>query len=70
MPTKQELIASSKTVKQIKEYLEVDSLGYLSIEGMLSMPSLPDESFCVSCFSGRYPLKIERTNDKLRLEKV
>ncbi len=70
MPTKQELIASSKTVKQIREYLEVDSLGYLSVEGMISMPSLPDESFCVSCFSGRYPLKIDKSNDKLRLEKV
>ena len=70
MPTRQELIASSKTVKEIEKYLEVDSLGYLSIEGMLSMPSLPDESFCVSCFSGHYPLKIEKSNDKLRLEKV
>jgi amidophosphoribosyltransferase len=70
MPTKQELIASSKTVKQIEEYLEVDSLGYLSIEGMLSMPSLPDENFCVSCFSGKYPVKIEKVIDKLRLEKV
>jgi amidophosphoribosyltransferase len=70
MPTKEELIASSKTIKQIQEYLEVDSLGYLSINGMLSMPSLPHENFCVSCFSGRYPLKIEKTNDKLRLEKV
>lgn len=70
MPTKQELIASSKSVKQIREYLDVDSLGYLSIEGMISMPSLPDENFCVSCFSGRYPLKIDKSNDKLRLEKV
>ncbi|MEW6014345.1 MAG: amidophosphoribosyltransferase [Candidatus Zixiibacteriota bacterium] len=70
MPTKKELIASSKKVKEIQDYLEVDSLGYLSIEGMLSMPSLPHDNFCVSCFSGRYPVKIEKINDKLRLEKV
>jgi len=70
MPTKRELIASSKTIKQIQDYLGVDSLGYLSIDGMLSMPSLPNNSFCVSCFSGKYPLKIEARNDKLRLEKV
>ncbi len=70
MPTRRELIASNKTVEEIRKYLGVDSLGYLSIEGMLSMPALPDSSFCVSCFSGKYPLKIEKDHDKLRLEKV
>jgi len=70
MPTREELIASSKSVKKIQEYLGVDSLGYLSIDGMLSMPSLPNGSFCVSCFSGRYPLKTVAVNDKYRLEKV
>ncbi len=70
MPTRKELIASSKTVEEIRRYLEVDSLGYLSIDGMLSMPSLPKNNFCVSCFSGKYPLKIEATSDKHRLEKI
>ncbi|MCI0405621.1 MAG: amidophosphoribosyltransferase [candidate division Zixibacteria bacterium] len=59
MPTKEELIGSSRTVEEIRKYLGADSLGYLSIEGMLSMPSLPKESFCVACFSGKYPTKIE-----------
>jgi len=70
MPTRKELIASAKTIKEIGAYLEVDSLGYLSIEGMLSMPSLPHDNFCVSCFSGKYPVKIEKVIDKLRLEKL
>nr|MBN2276982.1 amidophosphoribosyltransferase [candidate division Zixibacteria bacterium] len=70
MPTRGELIASTKTIKEIEKYLEVDSLGYLSIDGMLSMPSLPNGDFCVSCFSGKYPLRIEKNQDKLRLEKV
>lgn len=70
MPTKRELIASSMKVREIQEYLEVDSLGYLSVEGMVSMPALPDDNFCVSCFSGKYPLRIEKNHDKLRLEKV
>jgi amidophosphoribosyltransferase len=70
MPTRGELIASTKTVEEIRKYLEIDSLGYLSIEGMLNMPSLPNSSFCVSCFSGKYPLKIEQNFDKLRLDKV
>jgi len=70
MPTCEELIASSMSVKEIEKYLDVDSLGYLSIPGMLGMPSLPDNDFCVSCFSGKYPLKIEKNQSKLRLEKV
>ncbi|HDL04310.1 MAG: amidophosphoribosyltransferase [Candidatus Zixiibacteriota bacterium] len=70
MPTREELIASSMSIKQIEKYLEVDSLGYLSIPGMVGMPSLPEGDFCVSCFSGRYPLKIEKNQNKLRLEKV
>lgn len=70
MPTREELIASSKSVEEIKEYLGVDSLGYLSIEGMRSMPSLPNDSFCVSCFSGKYPLHLEKNHSKFHLEKV
>jgi len=68
MPTRHELIASSKTVEQIRCYLGATSLGYLSIEGMLSMNSLPDENFCVACFSGKYPTRIEKMNSKSKLE--
>ncbi|MCJ7497415.1 MAG: amidophosphoribosyltransferase [candidate division Zixibacteria bacterium] len=68
MPTKKELIASSKSVEEIRGYLGVDSLGYLSIEGMLSMPSLPREDFCVACFSGKYPSRIENNIGKFALE--
>lgn len=55
MPTKEELIASSKTVEQIREYLGVDSLGYLSIDGLLSVLK-PEEQphFCRACFDGSY----------------
>jgi len=42
MPTRQELVASKWQVKQIENYLEADSLHYLSLKGMLSMASLPD----------------------------
>jgi len=68
MPTKKELIASSKSVEGIRRYLGVDSLGYLSIEGMLCMPSLPKADFCVACFSGKYPSKIENDIGKFALE--
>ncbi len=67
MPTRQELIASRMSVDKIEKYLEVDSLRYLSLEGMLSISSLPDTSFCASCFSGNYPIKTPKINGKYRL---
>ena len=41
MPTESELIASTRNVEEIRQYLEVDSLGYLSVEGMLSVITRP-----------------------------
>lgn len=54
MPTREELIASHRTEDEIQEKLGVDSLGYLSLEGM---QSAVDEkaTFCSACFSGNYP---------------
>lgn len=56
MPNKQDLVASELSVKQIQEYLEVDSLGYLSIEGMHSVMPEPQSNFCAACFNGKYPV--------------
>jgi amidophosphoribosyltransferase len=69
MPTKEELIASSKSVEEIREYLDVDTLGYLSLPGMLSMHSLNGRNFCAACFSGKYPSKIEMNSGKFVLER-
>jgi len=68
MPTKEELVASSKSVDQIRKYLDVNTLGYLSLPGMLSMHSLDGRDFCVACFSGKYPTKIEANSGKYILE--
>ncbi len=68
MPTKEELVASSKSVEQIRKYLNVDSLGYLSLPGMLSLHSLNGRDFCVACFSGKYPTKIGDNSGKYVLE--
>lgn len=54
-PRKEELIASARNVTEIGDALGVDSLGYLSIDGMLaSVPGGPT-GFCDACFSGNYP---------------
>ncbi len=65
-PSREELIAANNTVEQITEHLGVDSLGYLSLDGMLeSVPSGPD-GFCHACFSGDYPTAPPADPDKLR----
>jgi amidophosphoribosyltransferase len=55
MPTKEELIASSKSVEEIRKHFGVESLGYLSIDSMLSVLK-PEErpNFCAACFNGSY----------------
>jgi amidophosphoribosyltransferase len=62
MPTKKELVASEKTVEEIRKYLEVDSLGYLSLEGMLSLASEDRDEFCSACFTGKYPIVVGKEN--------
>ncbi len=58
-PTKEELIASSQSVREIRDFIGADSLGYLSIPGMKIALNSTDEGFCDACFSGRYPLPID-----------
>ncbi len=55
---KEELIAAVRPLEEITEFLEVDSLGYLSIEGLLSCTSSPKD-YCVACFAGKYPVQAE-----------
>ena len=55
-PTRKELIASSHTIEETCKYIRADSLGYLSIEGMLKCMKSP-EDFCTACFDGSYPVE-------------
>ncbi|MEP6692265.1 MAG: amidophosphoribosyltransferase [Gemmatimonadaceae bacterium] len=65
-PSRDELIAANLTVDEIATHIGVDSLGYLSLEGMLeSVPNGP-EGFCHACFSGDYPTPPPADPNKLR----
>jgi amidophosphoribosyltransferase len=65
-PSREELIAANHTTEEIAKHLGVDSLGYLSLDGMLgSVPSGP-HGFCHACFSGDYPTAPPTDPDKLR----
>lgn len=57
-PTKEELIASSHTVEQTREYLSADSLAYLSVEGMFAFNGRQRTGYCDACFSGQYPIPL------------
>jgi amidophosphoribosyltransferase len=50
-----ELIAATQSVDQIRAFIGADSLGYLSIAGVLAALDLPYERFCFACFDGNYP---------------
>lgn len=68
MATQWELIAARKTIPEIKDFIGADSLGYLSIEGLIKAVALPKEIFCMACFTGNYPLPVQIEMDKLALE--
>jgi amidophosphoribosyltransferase len=54
--TRDQLIAHEKSVEEIRAYLGVDSLHYLSIEGLLSVMKHPGEHYCTACYTGEYRL--------------
>lgn len=57
-PTKEELIASSKSVEEIRRFIGVDRLCYLSLEGVFRAMEVPREEFCDACFTGKYPISL------------
>jgi amidophosphoribosyltransferase len=65
-PTKSELIASSHSLEEIRQHLGVDSLGYLSLDGMKQAAGGNSDEFCHACFSGQYPTAIPADTKKAR----
>ena len=67
-PNKKELIANNLSLEDIKKYIEVDSLGYLSYEGMMKSVSLSHNTYCTACFSGNYSVNFDNNVNKYSLE--
>lgn len=59
-PNKSELIAAQMSVEEIRRFIEADSLGYLSLEGMLEATGISPDSSCVACWNSQYPTQITR----------
>ena len=72
-PRKSELIAATHTIEEIREFLEADSVAYLSLEGLLSAVNTERSSYCTSCYTGNYPVPVpsdEATHLQLALTLV
>ncbi len=70
MATRGELIAAHKTIPEIRDFIGADSLGYLSLDGLIKAVALPRDIFCLACFTGSYPIAVQLEMDKLALETI
>ena len=68
--TRGELIANGLEVEEIRRSIGADSLGYVSLDGLISATQVPSERLCSACFTGEYPMSIpeDMSEGKLRLE--
>jgi amidophosphoribosyltransferase len=68
-PTSEELIAHNRSVEQVRSFLEVDSLAYLSLEGMVSCMNRNKSDYCTACWSGKYKIPIDQPQSKFSFER-
>jgi amidophosphoribosyltransferase len=64
------LIANTHAVQEIRDLVGADSLGYLSLDGLVRAIGLPEDDLCNACFHGRYPMAIDGVREKLAYERV
>lgn len=63
-PSSSQLIACNKEIKEIATYLGLDSLHYLSLEGLVKATGTTRKNFCLACFDGKYPITPDRSFHK------
>ena len=68
MATKNELLAANKSIEDIQNFVKADSLGYLSIEGLMQSVPKPKNKYCDACFTGKYPIPVQLEMNKFALE--
>ena len=67
-PDRSKLMAANHSQEEIRKYLNADSLAYLSKEGLVEATGLPQNSFCMACYDGDYPVSYDPTVDKHIME--
>jgi len=68
-PTKEELLANGRDLDQIRDFLEVDTVGYLSLEGLLGCAALPKDHYCTACWTGEYRIPVDVAVNKFVMER-
>jgi amidophosphoribosyltransferase len=68
-PDRNKLMAANHSVEAIRDYLNADSLHYLSVDGMVKATGLPKEHFCLACWDGNYPVPYDPSTDKEIIER-
>ena len=68
MSTRSELVASDLAVEEVRAFIGADTLGYLSLEGMVEATGSPKDTLCRACFDGEYPIPIPEHAGKFLLE--
>ena len=63
-PEKSQLIAANQTLDEIRRFVGADSLGYLSVEGLMEAAQAPRREFCAACFDGDYPTPLFGLDEK------
>ena len=63
-PGKSQLIAAQHTKEEIREFIDADTLSYLSVEGMMRAVRGDKDQFCAACFDGKYPTPIDPVTDQ------
>jgi len=67
-PSRKELIAATHSLEEITTYLRVDSLSYLSVEGMMKAVEGTPQGHCAACFTAKYPVPFDEETEKYSLE--
>ena len=68
MASRDELLAANKSLNQIRDIVNADSLGYLSVKGLMKVVGGTNGGFCDACFTGNYPVPVQLELTKLALE--
>ena len=66
--TRGELIAAEKSVEEIRDFIGLDSLGYLHVDNLVKATHIPRRDLCLACFDGKYPVPIDESFNKYCLE--
>ena len=64
MATKKELIAANYSIEEIKEQLDIDTLGYITLDALIDAIGMPAEDLCLGCLNEEYPTELPHPHRK------